>query len=147
MDFDTPAQQACYTRVAQWMDELFDDTPWERLDRPGFGLFMGSAWVEVHIYPWDETDTFINVQSVVVKGARLEPDCLLFLLRQNAELQFGAFAIDAEGDILFQDTIVGSTCDPEELEASVREVLETADEYDDQIMTQWGGHRALDEPV
>ncbi len=147
MQFRTQAQADCYQKVATWMDSLFDDTPWEPLDEPGFGLFMGSAWVEIHIHPWDDDDTFINVKSVVVRAAQLDEDLLRFLLDLNAELLFGAFAINPNGDILFQHTIVGSTCDPTELEASAREVLEVADEYDDQIVIKWGGERALDQRI
>lgn len=144
MKFQTQAQQICYEKVERWMEEMFSDIPWEKLDEPGFGLFMGSAWVEVHIYDWDEDDSLINVRSVVVTGAELTQDLLLYLLRENDELQFGAFAISSAGEILFQHTIVGSTCDPGELEASVREVLELADEYDDRITVRWGGQRALE---
>lgn len=144
MEFRTQAQQICYEKVEGWMGDLFSDTPWEKLDEAGFGLFMGSAWVEVQIYPWDEDDSIINVKSVVVTGAELTQDLLLYLLRENDELQFGAFAISPKGEILFQHTIVGSTCDPGELEASVREVLELADEYDDRITVRWGGQRALE---
>ena len=144
MEFQTQAQQICYEKVEGWMQELFSDTPWEKLDEPGVGLFMGSAWVEVHIYPWDLDDSIINVKSVVVTGAELTQDLLLYLLRENDELQFGAFAVSQKGEILFQHTIVGSTCDPTELEASVREVLELADEYDDRITVRWGGQRALE---
>lgn len=149
MEFKTPAQKNTYNKVAGWMKKLFDRYPWEKLNEPGFGLFRGSAWVEVRIYPWGEEfkDTAINARSRVVTGAILEPGLLNFLLRENAQMRFGAFSIDAKGDILFEHTIVGSTCDPEELEASVVAVLEAADEYDDRIVERWGGERALDRPI
>ncbi|MEM9161624.1 MAG: YbjN domain-containing protein [Cyanobacteria bacterium P01_F01_bin.4] len=144
MDFETPAQQACYEKVAGWMNELFSDIPWEKLDAEGFGLFMGSAWVEVWIYPWGDDDAVINVRSNVVSGADLQTDLQTFLLKENDQLRFGAFALSETGDVIFEHTIVGSTCDPEEIKASVMEVLETADEYDDKIVAKWGGTRALD---
>lgn len=146
MEFETQAQQECYIRVSAWMDELFSDIPWETLDIPGFGLFMGSAWVEVHIHAWDDDASLINVRSTVVRNATLTPDCLRFLLQENDRSIFGAFSVNPNGDILFEHTIVGSTCDPEELEASVIAVLETADEYDDRVVATWGGERALDQP-
>jgi len=144
MEFQTQAQKDCHEKVSAWMDELFSRIPWEKLDVPGFGFFMGSAWVEVKIHPWNE-DTVINVRSAVVTGATLTPELQNFLLRENAELGFGAFSIDQDGKILLEHTIVGSTCDPNELEASVMAVLETADEYDDEIVARWGGQRALDQ--
>jgi hypothetical protein len=143
MEFKTQAQQDCFEKVQGWMDELFGHMPWEVLDEPGVGLFMGSAWVEVRLYPWNE-DSVINIRSTVVSGAKLDLALQNFLLRENAELRFGAFSLNAAGDILFEHTIVGSTCDPQELEASVMAVLQAADDYDDQIVSQWGGKRALD---
>lgn len=144
MEFETPAQKTCYEKVSGWMGTLFSDIPWEKLTDVGFGLFMGSAWVEVWIHPWGDDDAVINVRSTVVSEATLDTDLQSFLLRENDELRFGAFAVNAAGDILFEHTIVGSTCDPIELEASVKEVLDTADDYDDKIVARWGGKRALD---
>lgn len=142
----SPVHEQTLTKVSNWIKELFSHVPWEPLDEPGFGLFMGSAWVEVKVHPW-KRDTIINISSKVVSGANLHPDLLRFLLNQNDELVFGAFSINPEGDIRFQHTIVGSTCDREELEASINAVLEVSDEYDDRIVKSWGGQRALDKPV
>jgi hypothetical protein len=60
-------------------------------------------------------------------------------------MSFGAFGIDDEGDVIFEHTIVGSTCDQKELESSVIHVARTADDYDDIIVEKWGGERALDQ--
>ena len=144
IQFETQPQKDCYNKIAGWMDELFSDYPWEKLDEVGFGLFMGSAWVEVRVYPWHEDDAVINTRSKVAINPSITPELLKFLLEENSDQLFGAFSLTKTGDILFEHTIVGSTCDPEELEASVLAVLETADEYDDKIITRWGGKRALD---
>ncbi|MEM6445089.1 MAG: YbjN domain-containing protein [Cyanobacteria bacterium P01_D01_bin.123] len=158
MKFATPAQKECYDKVAGWMAELFDDIPWESLGEPsgngtpnstsgpGFGLFMGSAWVEVRILPWDD-ESIVSVRSTVVTGADVTPELQAFLLQANADLQFGSFAVNRQGDIIFRHAIVGMTCDPEELETSVTAVLETADDYDDRIVETWGGDRALDRKI
>lgn len=144
MQFQTSAQEACYHKVALWMQELFGKFPCARQDIPGLGLFMGSALVEVLILPWGEEDAVINTRAYVVTGAELTADLMRFLLEQNSNMIFGAFGIDAKGDILFEHSIVGSTCDKKELESSVNAVLEVSDEYDDQLVERWGGKRALD---
>ncbi|HEY9837947.1 MAG TPA: YbjN domain-containing protein [Vampirovibrionales bacterium] len=144
MQFQTPAQEACYHKVALWMQELFGKFPCARQDIPGLGLFMGSALVEVLILPWGEEDSVINTRAYVVTGTELTADLMRFLLEQNSNMIFGAFGIDAKGDILFEHSIVGSTCDKKELESSVNAVLEVSDEYDDQLVERWGGKRALD---
>ncbi|MGL5197319.1 MAG: T3SS (YopN, CesT) and YbjN peptide-binding chaperone 1 [Chroococcales cyanobacterium] len=144
MQFQTSAQEACYHKVALWMQELFGKFPCARQDVPGLGLFMGSALVEVLILPWGEEDSVINTRAYVVTEAELTADLMRFLLEQNSNMIFGAFGIDGKGDILFEHSIVGSTCDKKELESSVNAVLEVSDEYDDQLVERWGGKRALD---
>ncbi|MCT7972278.1 YbjN domain-containing protein [Laspinema olomoucense] len=144
MQFQTSAQEACYHKVALWMQELFGKFPCARQDIPGLGLFMGSALVEVLILPWGEEDAVINTRAYVVTEAELSSDLMRFLLEQNSNMIFGAFGIDAKGDIVFEHSIVGSTCDKKELESSVNAVLEVSDEYDDQLVERWGGKRALD---
>jgi hypothetical protein len=105
---------------------------------------MGSALVEVLVFPWDGDDAIINTRSYVVVGAELKPDLMRYLLEENAKMIFGAFGISPDSEILFEHSIVGSTCDMKELEASVKAVMEIADEYDDKIVDRWGGKRALD---
>jgi hypothetical protein len=144
MKFQTAMQEACYEKVATWMQELYGKFPCARNDVPGLALFMGSALVEVFVFPWNQDDAVINTRSYVVTGAELTPDLMRFLLRENNNMRFGAFGVDEQGDIVFEHTIVGSTCDQPELEASVNAVLAIADDYDDKIVERWGGKRALD---
>lgn len=141
-----PAQQSCYAKIAGWMDGLFGDIAWEKLGNNGFRLFMGSAWVEVLVMPFQD-DAVIHVRSTVVAGVEVSSSLQAFLLHKNAELLFGGFAVDPSGNVLFRHSIVGSTCDPIELKTSVENVLATADLYDDRIVDLWGGQRALDRPI
>lgn len=144
MQFQSTMQEACYEKVALWMRELFGKFPCARDDVPGLAVFMGSALVEVFVFPAGENEAVINTRSYVVTEVELSADLMRFLLRENINMRFGAFGIDDQGDVIFEHTIVGSTCDKPELEASVKAVLEIADEYDDKIVERWGGKRALD---
>ncbi|MDX2255013.1 MAG: YbjN domain-containing protein [Pseudanabaenaceae cyanobacterium bins.39] len=144
MKFATRAQEICYEKILTWMQEIFERCPCARQDFPGVGIFVGSALVEVLIYPWDGNDAVINVRSYVVVGANLQPDLMRYLLEENAKMVFGAFGISSDNEILFEHSIVGSTCDKKELEASVKAVMQIADDYDDKIVDRWGGKRALD---
>ncbi|HOD05119.1 MAG TPA: YbjN domain-containing protein, partial [Anaerolineaceae bacterium] len=91
-----------------------------------------------------EDDATITTRAYVVTGVELTPDLMHFLLRENDRMRFGAFGVDQDNDIFFEHTIVGSTCDMEELKSSVLAVVYTADQYDDQIIQKWGGQRAVD---
>ncbi len=144
MTLETPAQKACYEKIVSWMDTLFGDIHWQTLGDNGFRLFVGSAGVEVRVLPFQQDDSIVHVRSIVVVGAEIGTSLQAFLLHKNAELLFGGFALDSEGNVLFRHTIVGSTCDPQELKVSVENVLATADLYDDRIVDLWGGQRAVD---
>ena len=144
MEFKTAAQKACYDKVVSWMKELFGELVIMRDDAPMMGVMMGSAVAQVAVLPWGDDDATITTRAYLVTGAELTPDLMRYLLQKNAELRFGAFGVDEDGDILFEHSIVGSSCDKGELKASVLAVLVTADKYDDEIVARWGGERMLD---
>jgi hypothetical protein len=126
------------------MKELFGELVMMRDDAPVMFVMMGSAVAQVAVMPWGDDDATITTRAYVVTGAELTPDLMLYLLQKNEKMRFGAFGVDEDGDILFEHTIVGSSCDKNELKVSVLAVLRTADEYDDEIVARWGGERALD---
>jgi hypothetical protein len=144
MEFRTQAQKACYEKIAPWMKELFGEFAFARDDAPVISVVVGSAVAQTAVFPWGEDDATICTRAYVVTGAELTPDLMHYLLRKNADMRFGAFGVDDDGDIVFEHTIVGSTCDKEELRASVMAVVLTADQFDDEIVARWGGQRALD---
>jgi hypothetical protein len=144
MEFKTPAQQACYEKVLPWMKEIFGDFATPREDMPIITVYVGSAIAQVGVFSWGENDATVTSRAYVVTGADLTPDLMKYLLNETADMRFGGFGVDNDGDILFQHAIVGSRADKEELRASVMAVIITADEYDDKIVARWGGQRALD---
>lgn len=144
MQFHSEAHKAVYEKIGPWMKELFGEFARAREDTPVFGVLVGSALAHVAVYPWGEDDATICTRSYVVTKVEVIPDLMHFLLRKNDDMRFGAFGLDGDNDIFFEHTIVGSTCDKEELRASVMAVLTTADKYDDEIVARWGGERAVD---
>ncbi len=145
MEFENAAQQETYEKVKSWMIDLFgDEFTFVDPDRPRFMLTKGSAAASIYVNAWGEDNATIWVRAWVVQKVELAPDLMHYLLLKNNEALFGAFGVDEEGDIFFEHTIAGVTCDREELRASVVAVLVSADEYDDQIVERWGGMSALD---
>lgn len=144
MQFKTRAQEATYKKTEQMLRQLFGEMIHVVQEAPMFVIPSGTTLTHIIVSPWGERDATITVRAYVTFGSDLAPDLLHFLLRQNDTMRFGAFGIDADGDIFFEHTIVGSTCDKEELRASVMAVAQTADLYDEQIMQKWGGMRAID---
>jgi type III secretion system-like peptide-binding chaperone len=144
MIFENDAQKATYEMILPWMQEMFGEFVGKRMEIPEFGVRVGSAFAQTAIYPMGDDDSVISTRAYVVTGVDLTPDLMHFLLRENDRMTFGAFGIDQDGDIFFEHTIVGSTCDKPELKTSVSSVVLIADEYDDLIVEKWGGERAID---
>jgi hypothetical protein len=144
MEFLSTAQQECYERIKPWMEDMFGSECRALDDAPVFEVSLGSTFAFVQVSPWNDHDAVINARAYVVSGANMSQELQLFLLRENDTMRFGSFGVDESGDIIFQHAIVGSTCDKNELKATVASVMTIADRYDDRIVEQWGGKRGLD---
>lgn len=144
MNFQHQAHEEVYNKVGSYLKEVFGEMVHTRADFPSYVVPMGSAFANVNVYPWGDTDATVNVRAWVVMGAEMTPELMHYLLRQNDDFRFGGFGLDKENDIFFEHTIVGSTLDKEELKASVLAVVGTSDRYDDEIQRKWGGRRATD---
>ncbi len=144
MSFRTRAQEDVYKKVGQQLRQLFGEMVQVIPDKPAFVVPAGTTLTHIVVTPWGDDDATITVRAYVTYGSDLAPDLLHFLLRENDTKRFGAFGIDGDGDIFFEHSIVGSTCDKEELRASVLAVSQTADLFDEQIVQRWGGMRGID---
>ena len=144
MQYKSEAQQACFEKILPWLKALPNQVIWDKeAENPTVYITEGSACVLVEVLPWED-NAAIDTRSYVVTQVNLQASLLEFLLRENVRLLFGAFGIDSDGDIFLGHTIVGSECDKDELETSVRSILALADDYDDVIVDKWGGQRAVD---
>jgi hypothetical protein len=146
MEFKTPAHQAIYEKVKQLVAELFGEMASARDDRPTFGIQFGSAWVQTWVSAWGDDDATITTRAWLTTGTELTVDLAKYLLNANDDMRFGAFGIDKDGDTFFEHTILGSTVAKEELKVSIRAVAGTSDEYDDEIVSRFGGIRMADRP-
>lgn len=144
MEFKTPGQELVYKRILPWMHDLFGERLVVFEDEPLFIVNLGSAVASTRVIPWNENETLITSRSYVVTNIEITPELSYYLLRENNGIYFGRFAYDAENDIVFEHSLVGTTCDRVELNHSVNTVIRIADSYDDEIVARWGGERAVD---
>ncbi len=144
MNFQTDAQKDCYHKVADWLAE-YDSVTKPVPQTPIFSLQMGSATALIDISPFGEQESAICIWSYVATEVEISDDLLLFLLKQNDVFRFGGFSMADDGDIRFHVTLLGSSCQQNEFQFALNEVLESADRYDDQIVQRWGGRRATDD--
>lgn len=143
MSFETPAQKACFDRILPWMREIFGDFLDGSPEGPDLSVMVGSARLHTRVAPFEQ-DAVIRSRAYVATEVPHDPGLHAWLLEQNERMVFGGFGLDARGDVFLQHSLLGSTCDREELEASVLAVALLADLYDDEIVSRWGGRRALD---
>jgi len=144
MEFESDAQKACYEVVSDYMTQMFGEMAVQSNEEPGFGLNVGSAVVSLFVRPLGEDSAWIDSRSWVVTGPEKSADLYRYLLSENAKMRLGAFAVDEDGDVVFKYGIVGDALDKSALRAAVLAVAHTADEYDDEIVSRFGGMTATD---
>jgi hypothetical protein len=144
MTLQSRVQQEVHGRVGTWLTELFGGAARPREGGAGYEVRFGSALAEVSVAALGEGEAVIVVRAAVVKGASVSAELMSHLLGRNCETRFGAFGVNAAGEIEYRHSILGSTCQKEEVKASVQYVMLVADLADDEIVKRWGGRRALD---
>jgi hypothetical protein len=144
MGFDSGPQEKIYKKIEPWMKEMFGMMVNAVPDRPLFLFNMGQTITAIAVAPWGDDDATITCRSYVVMGPELTTELMHYLLRENDTFRFGGFGVDNDGDVFFGHTIVGSTCDKEELKASTLAVASTAERYADEIIPKFGGERQVD---
>lgn len=84
--------------------------------------------------------TVVRVFAITNLGVPVTAELTQWLLEKNLEFVFGAFALDVEnGAVWFNHNLLGQFAAPEELEATIAAVIETANRFDDEIKNRFGG--------
>lgn len=140
--FHTQCQEEVYRQVKKYLDELveehFDDA--EHCD---FYLKYGSTVLEITIEPYEEDDAIIEVLAFCVQGVEAVPDLMQELLQLNSEVLLGAFSM-VGNEVFFSHSFLGRRLRPEQLMASLEVVATISDEYDEQIVSRFGGETAIE---
>jgi hypothetical protein len=138
-----PAEVATALLIEQ---TLHNSPAYRKVDETLYVIKQGSAYVMISVVPWGDNRAMVRCTAQLVKGVDVDGPLAKQLLELNSHLRFGAFAMDAaEHTVLFTHTILGgTTLDPEELFATLRDVALIADEYDDKLMKKYGGQRMID---
>jgi len=109
-----------------------------------FAISHGSSSVSIVVRSYTETDTIVELTAQVVTEATVDSDLMHWLLRKNAELHMGGFALLFDDTIVFTYSMPGSSLDANTLEAAITSVAIIADHYDDEIVANAGGKRVVD---
>lgn len=145
MEFESEAQRQAYERVIGWARELFGEFANVHDTIPSFAIFMGSALIETTVHSWrDGDDALIITRSYVVGEIEPDPELFHYLLRNNGRFIYGGFGLTENNDVVFSHSLLASACDKETLGDVVKAVVSTADHFDDEITSRWGGVRVKD---
>lgn len=125
---------------------LENSSAYRKVDDSLYVIKQGSAYVMITIVPWGKDKAMVRCTAQLVKGIDVDGGLAMQLLELNGFLRFGSFAYDPQEEtVLFVHTILGgTTLDPDELMATLRDVALIADEYDDKLVEKYGGQRMLD---
>jgi len=145
MGFKNKAQEEAYKKVEQWLPLIVGEDRMGKNGDDGFWVSEGSTFVYVRVLEWGKDDAVVRCLSWVTTGTKLTPELMQYLLNTNSRFIFGAFSIDDDGSITFKHSIIASTMDKNEFKAAIKVVALSADEYDDEIISKFGGKSAVDE--
>ena len=122
------------TKLQEMVDRYFVDPRGSYV----FGLdsarvFVVPAWLK-------NGATVVRVFAITNLDVTVTPELTSFLLARNLDFVLGSFALDEDrGAIWFNHNLIGEFLEPDELEATLAAVAETANQMDDEIKGQFGG--------
>jgi hypothetical protein len=104
-------------------------------------VFVVPAWI-------DGGPSVIRVFAITNVDVPITSELTTYLLTTNLEFVFGAFALDiSNGAVWFNHNLLGDYAAPEELEATISAVAQTADKHDDEIKQRFGGRLYVEAPA
>ena len=138
-----PAEVATSLLIEQ---TLAKSPAYRKVDDSLYVIKQGSAYVMINVVPWGKDKATVRCTAQLVKGLTVDGKLAQQLLELNAHLRFGAFAYDPDQEtvLLVHSMLGGTTLDPDELTATLRDVALIADEYDDKLRAKYGGQRMVD---
>jgi hypothetical protein len=140
--FHSQCQEEVYRQVKAYLDELVDEH-FDDAEHCDFYLKYGSTVLEISIEPYEEDDAVIDVLAFCVQGVEPSFELMSELLRLNSEVPLGAFSM-LGNDIFYSHSFLGRRLRPEQLIASLDNVASIADEYDEHLVSRYGGETALE---
>ena len=91
--------------------------------------------------------TVVRVFAITNLDVPVTAQLTSYLLEKNLDFVLGSFALDADGGaVWFNHNLLGEYLAPEEFEATVAAVAQTANDLDDEIKTRFGGRLYAEEP-
>jgi hypothetical protein len=110
---------------------------------------LGLETARVFIVPtWLENGaTVVRVFAITNLDVPVTAELTSYLLAKNLDFVFGGFALDVDnGAVWFNHNVLGDFMAAEELEATLSAVAQTANQFDDEIKSRFGGRLYVETP-
>ncbi len=140
--FHTQCQEEVYRQVKSYLDELVEEH-FDDADHCDFYLKYGSTVLEISIEPYEEDDAVIEILAFCVQGVEPTFELMKELLKINSEVPLGAFSMVGK-DVFYSHSFLGRRLRPEQLIASLDSVATISDDYDEHLVSKYGGETALE---
>lgn len=141
-EFHTACQEEVYTQVRRFLDELVDEH-YDDAEHCDFYLKFGSTLLEISINAYEEDNAVLEILAYCVQGVEPSLELCRELLSLNAQIPLGAFSMIGN-DIYYSHSVLGRDLQAEQFIASLSSVAAIADEYDEVIISRFGGETALE---
>lgn len=141
MEFTNPVQKETHERLSEYLPELFEE-PYFDEDNGHYYVSYGSTVIEISNDPFGPEEAVVTVMAYCVQGTEVDEELLTGLMELNHELPFGAFSISGR-DVFFSYSVFGRTLERSTLLNAVATVATKSDDYDDRIVSEYGGQTAL----
>ncbi len=140
--FHTQCQEEVYRQVKSYLDELVDEH-FDDVEHCDFYLKYGSTVLEISISPYEDDDAVIEILAFCVQGVEPSFELAKELLKLNSEVPLGAFSM-VGNDIFYSHSFLGRRLRGEQLIASLDSVASISDDYDEHLVSRYGGETALE---
>ncbi|HVF52876.1 MAG TPA: hypothetical protein VNC78_04630 [Actinomycetota bacterium] len=115
----------------------------------GGSYLLGFQSARVFVVPaaLESGATVIRVFAITNVDVPVSAGLNEYLVTKNLDFVCGSFALDAEhGAVWFNHNLLGKFAQPEELQATIVMIAETADRFDDEIKSTFGGRLYAESP-
>lgn len=102
--------------------------------------FEGGVQVVVMARELPTGNTVIKIQTLCVKGMRIDGDLGIFIAEENGKLAFGKLSLFPDRqEVRYEHILLGDYLNQAELELAVTLAAISTSQYDDRIKEKWGG--------
>jgi len=135
-------KQEVENKIRECLKEYFPE--YNEFPGGAFTVSQGSAVISIFLRPWHENDIAVTFTSQLVTGAKVDDKLMDWLLKKNAQINFGAFGLLFDNTVVYTYTLPGFDLSDGELTKTLATIATIADHYDGEIVELAGGQLGIE---